>query len=203
MKTFLDLLKGGVPPAELAEHLDSLDGERRRAEVLALPKSLLKVLYEASDGRPASLDHLVPPECAAADTVVHLGVNSLPFFPPFQKIFIRAEPGAWPEGRLWGRNQQAFTFLTGPGYFAVDPPNGKTTAGFGDGRELVFNYDITPDRAPSGGWPRARPNKGLPRGLAFAGLTDVVRVVSRPLAIGAAFRRGKPMGAWFLILRES
>ncbi|HJO26478.1 MAG: hypothetical protein CMK00_02520 [Planctomycetes bacterium] len=198
---FVDSLKRGAPSAELAGHLNSLDAEGRRAEVLGLSKRLLRVLYDASAGQPVSLADLVPEECAPGKTVVHLGLNSLPLFPPFEKILTRAGSGSWPAGRLWGRNQQPFTFLTGPGYFAVDPPGGGPRPGFGDGSEAVFDYDITPPEAPAAGWPTARPNSGLPRGLAFGGLTDVMRKVSDHLCVGAAFKRGKPLGAYFIILR--
>ncbi|MDP6370399.1 MAG: hypothetical protein QF599_10345 [Planctomycetota bacterium] len=201
MNAIVDSLKRGASSLDLAGHLNSMDGEARRAQVLKLPKGQLRVLFEACAGQPAALADLVPAQCTPGTTVVHLGLNSLPLFPPFEKILTRAAPGDWPQGRLWGRNQQPFTFLTGPGYFAVDPPSGSARPGFGDGTEAVFDYDITPGETPVEGWPKARDNKGLPRGLAFSGLTDVMRKVSDHLCVGAAYKRGKSLGAYFVILR--
>lgn len=186
--TFASLTERGATLADLGAHLDALDPKTRIAQVRALGMPLQKRLWDlAANGRSLDLATFVE---GVEKTVIYEGKNSLPAFSYFQKRFYRTA-----SGEVFGYNQNpAFTsFLTGPGYFIVEPAK--------DG-EILFDYTRVPKTKPAG-WPEIQANEraGLIGGLVFGGMLDYIRYVSRHTVIGAAFKGGKPRNQFFLLTR--
>jgi hypothetical protein len=176
--------------AALGEYLEGLDAETRVGQVRSLGKGEQARLFEAAAGvRPIGLTHLVPPGTAPLTEVVHAGRNSLPAFRIFEKRCCRPSPDA---AELWGYNEHSARWMTGPGYFV---------AAAGEPGEVVLDYTHVPPGAPES-WPAVRPNTG-PRGrfVYGRGMHDVLRGVGEHVAVGRAFRRGKPMDNWFVLCR--
>jgi len=190
-------LAGGQPdPARIADLLDGLDHESRVAAVRSLGRPQQRALYAAVEGfRPVTLTDLVPAGVADFTTVRHYGRNTLPAFSLFEKRFCRP-PGEDAEKprELYGFNFQAMQPVTGPGYFiAQQDPNRP---------EVWVDYTRVPDRHPDG-WPEIRRNeRGLSR-FVYGYMVDTLRGVSEYVTIGSAARKGRDMGSWFVLCRES
>ena len=183
--TFAGLIGKGASAADIAAHLDRLDSRRRIRQVRACGAGLQKKLWNIARGH-ARLDvaSFVP---EPDRTVVYCGRNSLPVFKIFEKRFWR--PGAG--GEVVGYNHQTMSVATGPGYFV--------TRDSADG-EILFDYTADPRLQPPG-WPDIKPNKGLVAGAVYGGMIDYNRRVSKHTVIGSATRKGKPMGAFYLLTR--
>jgi hypothetical protein len=185
------LFQPAPAPDQLARALDAL-GEAERIDAVArLRRRELAALYEAAAGNaPLRLDDFVPVGVGARTEVIHEGKNSLPLFTRFQKRFCRAG-GA---GELWGYNEQANRLFTGPGYFVTHLEDGA----------LVIDYRVQPrarqDELPPG-WPKVIPNSARLSRFIYNGTVDVMRRVSDQVSIGRAQRNGKPMDAWFALVR--
>jgi hypothetical protein len=183
-----------LAPADLAGALDGL-GEPERVDAVAhLRRRELAALYEAAAGnQPLHLTDFVPANVGPRIEVVHEGKNSLPLFTRFQKRLCRP-PGA-RSTELWGYNEQANRLFTGPGYFV---------AHHNDRGELVIDYRVLPDARPEdlpAGWPAIIPNSARLSRFIYNGTVDVMRRVSDRVTIGRAERGGKPMDAWFALVR--
>jgi hypothetical protein len=142
-----------------------------------------------------SFDHLVPPTVADLVEVAHQGSNALPLFRRFAKVFCRPDPGApRGQGELWGYNRTSALVraTAGPGYFVVYPE--------GPG-ELLIDYTRLPARRILG-WPPILPNEARLGRVVYAGMQDVLRGVSRHVAIGRARRGGHWLDQWFVLSRE-
>ena len=207
MATLLKMLNDNVAIDEIAAFLDGLDHETRVAEVRTLRGKPLGRLYEAASGRHLDLDFFVPATIPAGQPVIHHGTNSLPA--PiggfFRKPMVRS---AEDPGLLWGYNDNEglvarIPWFTGPGYFAVrgkgsESPDGRTD----HGGQLFINYYERPESAPVASWPPPKPPIGLTAGLVFGEMCDYMWQISAHVSIGAAYKRGKVVGAWFALVRE-
>jgi hypothetical protein len=186
------MLRPTIVPVALAGALDSLDGADRLRAVAGLRRRELAALFEAAaDNQPLRLTDLVPAEIPALTEVVHDGKNSLPMFTRFEKRFCR--PPGEDRGELWGYNEQDLRAVTGPGYFVVHQPQGS---------EVIVDYRRLPPQPPPG-WPRILPNSARLSRFIYNGTIDILRRVSEGVAIGRAQRAGKPMDAWFALVRRA
>jgi hypothetical protein len=152
--------------------------------------TLQKRLWDAvADAPRVTLDDLVPPDAPPLGEVIFEGKNSLPAFTLFQKRFCRPRPGS---AELWGYNHQALAWLTGPGYFVVHD----------DRAGVAIDYREVPPGKPAA-WPDVKTNeRGLAR-FVYGGMVDYLRRVSRDVFIGAATRKGKELGNYFLLCRDA
>lgn len=176
-------------PQRVAEFLDALDPSERPVATGGLRRPALVRLWElAQNQRELQPEHFVPRDQNSNVSVRHHGRNSLPLFVHFEKRFFRGVDGV-----IYGANFQAFSVLTGPGYFALSE--------HADRGELRIDYSTLPPEVPAG-WPAVRSNeKGLGR-LTYGFLSDHMRGVSEHVSIGRAYRRGEDIGAWFILCRE-
>lgn len=168
--------------APIAAALDELDHTSRVNWMRGLGRGELRALYAlAAEGGPLDVDWYADAEGVV---VVHEGQNSLPAFTVFQKRFAR-----W-QGRVQGYNHQTLSPITGPGHFTVRQ----------DGPEVLIDYTLLPDSAPPE-FPPLQPNEQGVSRLVYAGMIDRMRRVSRDCTIGVATKGGKPIGAWFMLIR--
>lgn len=173
----------------LSAWLDGLAPAQRRDELLGLGRRQQARLFEAAAGfRPLGLDDLVPATVADGQEVIHHGRNSLPAYSHFEKRFLRPAAGT----ELLGYNEGSARRFVGPGYF---------TASAGQG-EVLVDYRRVPAERPAASWPAPRSNAVGLSLLVFHQLTDVLRGVSEGVSIGRGYRHGKPLDAWFLLVRE-
>jgi len=180
-------------PATLAGALDGLSEDARVDAIAYLGRRELAALYDAAaDAAPLTLADFVPDGIGPGVEVIHVGKNSLPFFNQFQKRFCRA-----PGDVLWGYNEQAMRPFTGPGYFVVHPDE--------RGRVLI-DYREIPRAMQQGlptGWPRILPNTARLSRFIYNCTVDVMRRVSQRVTVGRAQRAGKPLDAWFALVRRN
>ncbi|MBY0399431.1 hypothetical protein K2X89_03990 [Myxococcota bacterium] len=183
-------------PAAIAALLDALPASLRTGVVRGISRRAQRALYEKVRGfAPVALSDLVAPERADLETVRHLGRNTLPAFTLFEKHFCRL-PGASrtaPEA-LAGFNYQALSALTGPGYFVAvaDVARG----------EVQVDYRRLPTVRPAS-WPPIRTNEsGLAR-FVYGFMVDRLRRVARDVTIGSAARKGRELGSYFVLSRET
>jgi hypothetical protein len=184
------LLDDRASAAEITRFLDGLSPSERVEEVLSVTGVGVKRLYDAMAGAPPpTLDELIPPD--EKGTVIYEGRNSLPLFSRFQKRFARVKGGV-----VVGYNHQSMSFVTGPGYFLVEPGSGEGE----HGDELLFDYTAAPPAEPVG-WPRYSPNgAGLSRPV-YGNLKDYVRRVARGVVVGKAYKLGVDQKAYFSLSR--
>ncbi len=182
--------KDNVDLAGLTTYLDGLDHRQRVAESRLLKGRHQSRLFEAAKShKPITLEDFVPSSAPNLSEVIHHGRNTLPTFNFFQKRFCR------PEGKsdeLWGYNEGSTRWIVGPGYFITRPSE--------PGEVVIDYYDVPPGKAAT--WPQIRKNS---RGISFFvyhRMRDYMRGVSKHLSIGRAFREGKAMDAWFVLVRE-
>ncbi len=177
----------------IEDYLDSLEHEARVNAVRSLGRSHQARLFEAAEGhRTITLDDIVHADRPAMEEVVHHGKNSLPAFNHFAKVFVRPDDTSIAE--LWGYNR-AGSFIegvVGPGYFVAYAHGTE---------EVLVDYLRVPPRRPEH-WPPILPNSARLSKVVYNGTQDVLRGVSRHVAIGRATRGGKPMSAWFVLCRE-
>jgi len=185
-----------IRPTDVAQLLDAMTHEQRVAAIRSLGRAEQSRLYAAVDGfRPLRLEHIVPPSTPDFTPVRHYGRNTLPLFTHFEKRFCRPT-GADPvkPGELYGFNFQSLAALTGPGYFVAreDPIRA----------EVLVDYNLVPPVHPEG-WPDVRPNdRGLSR-FVYGYMIDTLRGVSEHVSIGSAARKGRDLGSWFILCRET
>jgi hypothetical protein len=183
---------GDLDLGALAAFLDGLGQDERVHEVRSLPKPEQARLYDAAAGfRTIGLEDLVDPGRPPLREVVHAGRNSLAAFRVFEKRFCR--PPDADAGVLWGYNEHAARWMTGPGYFVA------RAEGAGPGEVTVDYREVPPGKPES--WPAIRPNSALRGRFVYGGMVDVLRGVSRHVCVGRATRRGKPMDSWFVLCR--
>jgi hypothetical protein len=190
------LVEPAVRPAAISELLDGMGHDQRVEAVRSLGRSEQRRLYEAVDGfRPVRLEHLVPPSAQDLAPVRHYGKNTLPLFTHFEKRFCRPRGAdSVKPSELYGFNFQTMAPVTGPGYFvAREDPNRP---------EVWVDYNQVPPEHPAG-WPEIRRNeRGLSR-FVYGFMVDTLRGVSEHVTIGSAARKGKDLGSWFILCRES
>lgn len=167
----------------VVERLRSLGQDELRTRCLALRPGDQRRLWELADAAPAAAGVLVP----ASGTATFAGRNSLAAFSRFEKRFVRQGDS------IVGRNVHPLSPIIGPGYFTVRE---------GDPVGLVFDYDRVPSQAPPG-WPRARDNSGLLARSVYGDLQDRVRWIGADVLIGAAYRGGRPLDSYFVLVRSA
>ena len=121
--------------------------------------------------------------------VIHHGRNSLPVFHAFEKRFCRPTNSL---DELWGYNEHALRWLTGPGYF-VARRHGET--------EVLIDYLALPPARPDA-WPAIKPNSAGASRFVYFQTQDVLRGVSRHVSIGRDTKKGKPLDRWFVLCRS-
>jgi hypothetical protein len=137
--------------------------------------------------------------------VVHDGLNTLPLPAPlrrFQKRFCRPAPEASGE-RLFGYNEGPARRVVGPGFFVALPTSGH--AGWELRGAVVIDYFQIPDGPVAPGWPEVVANDHLPSLSRFVyhETRDFMRRVSRDVAIGAAYKRERPLDHYFALCRRA
>jgi hypothetical protein len=181
------LLRDGAAHADITHHLDALDAHERLRQMLAVKGKWLKALYERMEAGPTfTLEELAPPD-SVGKTLIYEGRNSLALFTRFQKRFLRTQSGV-----IVGYNHQLMQWLTGPGYFVVQAPDGKPPVP----NEPYVDYITEPPEIPQG-WPTYKPNsRGLSK-LVYGGMHDYLRRVATNVAVGRAFLGDKDRNAYF------
>jgi len=185
-----------IQPAAISDLLDGMGHDQRVEAVRSLSRSEQRRLYEAVDGfRPLRLEHLVSPSTRDFTPVRHYGKNTLPVFTHFEKRFCRPrDADAVKPGELYGFNFQTMAAVTGPGYFvAREDPNRP---------EVWVDYNHVPAEHPDG-WPEIRRNEGGLARFVYGFMVDTLRGVSEHVTIGSAARKGKDLGSWFILCRET
>jgi hypothetical protein len=185
------LLDPNLDLERLAEVLDGLGHEGRVHTTRTWTKKRQAAIFEACQGRTLDLDYLVPPSVGPLVEVIHQGKNSLGAFSIFQKRFTRLPEGAGEEAAVAGCNYQTFMRLTGPGYFVCRAQDG----------EIAIDYTKLPKHKPAS-WPEIRDNEGGLGRVVYGGMVDYLRRVSNNVSIGRAWKHGKQMDAWFVLVRK-
>jgi hypothetical protein len=184
-----------IDRAAICRFLDALSHAQRVEATRALGRAEQRRLYAAVDGfRSVELVDLVPASVGEMRQVRHFGRNTLPAFTLFEKRFCRPK-GVDPRkpDALYGYNFQSLSLLTGPGYFVARPVPGRP--------EVDIDYRELPPEHPAG-WPEVRSNeRGLGR-FVYGFMVDTLRRVSEHVTIGSAAKGGKPIGSWFVLVRE-
>ena len=167
----------------LTDALNQCSHEERLNWMRGLSSKELQAMYVLSEGaHPLPLEHFHSEE---GKVIIHHGQNSLPAFNSFQKRVVQNR------GQLQGYNHQTLGWLTGPGHFTLRQ----------DGDEVLFDYTAEPDLAFSD-FPPIKSNTAGLSTLVYGHMVDRVRRVSDHGVIGAAFKKGKAMKAWFMLIRE-
>ena len=176
----------------LAEILDGLGHEGRVHTTRTWTRGRQRKIYEAVKGKmPLELEFLTPGVGNLVE-VIHEGKNTLPAFTHFQKRFVKLEGEEYPVG---GYNHQSTSAFAGPGYFVVTQGEGEHEG------ELAIDYRHLPKSKPES-WPKIQANSGGLGALVYGGMVDYLRGVSKHVSIGRAYKGGKPMGAWFALVRK-
>jgi hypothetical protein len=185
------LLEPKIDMPRLAEVLDGLGHEGRVHAIRSWGLKRQIAIYEAAKGNRLDLDFLVPQSVGKMVEVVHDGHNSLPTFNHFQKRFVRLE-----DGTIAGYNHQFWSPVTGPGYFVVTAGEGEH-----DG-ELGIDYTKLPKDKPAS-WPKITGHT-FPIGTVTYGgaMVDWLRGVSAHVSIGRAIKFGRPVDAYFALVRK-
>ncbi len=187
------LLEPKIDLERLAEVLDGLGHEGRVHATRSWHGKRQSAIFEACKGRTLDLDFLVPPSIGELIEVIHDGQNTLPMFSHFQKRFVRLP--AEEEHKVAGYNHQSTSLFTGPGYFVCKPGDGEHEG------EIAIDYTHYPKNKPDA-WPEIRKNEGVLAGSVYGGMVDYLRRISSHVSIGRAWKGGKPMNAWFTLVRD-
>jgi len=180
--------------ARLSEALDRMEAKSRLDTVMSIQPDEQRILWKLVEGQSLGVDHFVPSGVDALKQVIHHGRNSLPMHNFFQKRFARVEGES---SDLYGYNEQTWVWMTGPGYFVAHPTaDEKEPPG-----DYVIDYTLIPPKKPDA-WPPIIPNEAKLGRFVYAGMKDYMRKVSEHVSIGRAYKKGKPMNAWFILCRE-
>jgi len=178
-----------LDPRSVEKSLDQLGHTERMRAMWQLGRRGQARLFDAVAGRgQVTLDDLVPPAQPTGQPIVWHGINNLALFRSFKKPMYRSADG----GR-GGRNEQMWDWLVGPGFFSL--PEAETPG------EVWIDYVNLPTTAPEG-WPRIRSNATGLSFFVFRGLRDLLRRVSTHVLVGKAFRNGRPLPNYFVLVRE-
>lgn len=150
---------------------------------------LQKKLFNAAEGRPVTVDQMVPVKEPLRE-VIHVGTNTLPAFRHFEKRFCR--PSDLEPNTLMGYNHNWYWQVTTPGYYVAyqDKSSG----------ELWVDYRKLPNEKPDA-WPPIMSNSSRLGLVIFAGMVDRLRRVSEHVTIGRAYKKSA-MNAWFVLVRD-
>lgn len=190
MSKLAELLRADAEAEAIGEHLGALSIEQRIQEVRSLSRRAVGELYKAmSEQRQMTLDDFVPRDLPTGSRVPHHGINTLPLFRQFEKHFTW---GSASEDELWGYNKQQNQWITGPGYFIVQPAEA--------GAELFIDYRSIPDGDVTD-WPPRKPNEAGLSKLVYAGMQDDMRFICDGVSVGSARKGGKDLGQYFALVR--
>jgi hypothetical protein len=150
-------------------------------------------LFEAAKGfRALTLEDFVPSTVAPRVEVTHIGTNSLPVATHFEKHFFKpAQDGA--KDVLFGRNFQALSVFSGPGFYVARPS--------AEPGEVDFDYAATPAETLDAFGP-VKSNAGGISTFVYQGCVDVMRGISSHVTIGRLKRNGHYIDNWFVLVRE-
>jgi hypothetical protein len=179
----------------LSKDLDEIGHDARVWSVQQWRRADMAVLWEAARGfRALELNDLVPSSTSPLVEVIHDGKNSLPAFTIFQKRFCRPTAKSPSVGdSLVGYNLQAFSPVTGPGYYVA---HNSAEAG-----EVDIDYTVLPKEKPDG-WPPIVSNDARLGRFVYAGMVDVVRGISSHVTIGRSKNTRDWLDVWFVLVRE-
>jgi len=171
-----------VSADDVGRYLEDLSPGDRRGQCLGLKAGQQRRLWEiaiAADLYPSG-------DLVSDSSSVFAGRNSLATFSRFEKWF------ASQEGAVVGCNRHFLRPLIGPGYFTV-----RT----GQAGPLEFDYADVPRQAPPG-WPAVRANSGGLARSVYGDLLDRVVWLTADVLVGAAFRRGRSLDSYFVLVRS-
>lgn len=184
------VLADPIDIGKLETALNAADPQTRLDASRRFNLKIQKRLYAVTEGRVVTADQLVPID-AKGQQVIHDGTNTLPAFRAFQKRFAKPEDPANRE--VVGYNHNWYQFAAAPGYFVgshVDELN-----------QFVIDYTELPtEKAPE--WPKIISNKFGLGIFIWTGMKDRMRSVSEHVTIGRAYKGGKPMNAYFTLVRQ-
>lgn len=195
MMTVKDRLKNpDVTLEEISAHLNAMPIEAQRDELFVLGRAAQRILYGlAASGEALTLDYF-----STDGEVEHWGFNSLPVPSPFRrfsKVFTRGADGA-----LFGFNEGITRKLIGPGYFIAVPTKGN--AEWEARSAVVIDYFEVPAESPPEGWPAVVSNDVGLQMFVYRHTRDFMRKVSDSVTIGTAFKNGKAMDQFFILVRS-
>lgn len=169
----------------VAAGLDAHTHEERVNWMRGLGKKELVALWKLTEGRPVAVAEL---HGAEGEVVIHEGQNSLPAFSTFQKRVVARG------GVVQGYNHQSMSWLVGPGHFLVKEADAPFPGAH-------FSYLSVAETVPPE-FPALQPNdKGLST-LVYGHMVDYLRRVSTHALIGAAYKKGKASGDYFMLVRS-
>ncbi len=186
---------------EIAAWLEKHSHVARLEATRNLTRREQRTLYTRASLAPkVGLEHFVPDDVGPLTEVRHHGRNTLPVpgaFRNFEKRFCRPDDGS---ARLFGYNQGESERWFGPGYFVAKyTDDNPVWAARG---HVVVDYFEVPDGRVVEGWPAVVANSvGLQR-FVFNGTRDFMRLVSKHVSIGAAYRGERPLDHYFVLCRE-
>lgn len=201
LKTMLDDATTSIDA--IGAWLDDLDHDTRKAAAFSLDRSGQRALYERAARSPAiALDHFVPGTVPDRTEVIHHGRNTLPL-PSSQKLFEKrfCRPGAGDETLgMYGYNEAPTRGLIGPGYFVAIETAGKPE--WEVRGAVVVDYFQVPQGPVVEGWPEVVPNSRGIQFFIYHQTRDYMRKVSEHVSIGAAYKKEKALGHFFVLVRE-
>lgn len=191
------LLEPKVNIDRLAEILDGLGHDGRVHTMRTWNKDRMAAIFDACEGRPITLEQVVPASVGANVEVIHDLRNTLPLFTNAQKRFTRVEG---EDFKVAGFNRQfGVARVSEPGYFVVSEGEGEHA------NELVIDYTkvTQPKTAPVPTWPEIESNnEGFLNKIVWGGMIDYLRKVSTHVSIGRATKDGNSIGQYFALVRR-
>jgi hypothetical protein len=187
---------------EIASWLDGLDHKARLDAAFALDRAGQRALFERASHASIDLDHFVPTRVGPAREVIHHGRNTLPLPASqklFQKRFARPHADDGVDG-LYGYNEAPTRGLIGPGYFVAVPTAGN--AEWEPRGAIVVDYFQVPAGGVPESWPKVVPNSQGLQMFVYNKTRDFMRKVSEHVSIGAAYKKEKALGHFFILVRE-
>ena len=186
---------------QIGAALDALSPDERLAAVRTLRGRDQRALYaKAAAAAALTLEDYVPASVSAGVSVRHHGRNTLPVprtFHLFEKHFCRP---AGDSARLFGYNNGTTRTVIGPGYFVVHDTKGNPE--WEKRGAIVIDYLMLPDGPLPAAWPKVVPNSRLLQFFVYHQMRDFMRRVSKHVTVGAAYKKDKGIGQYFVLCRE-
>jgi hypothetical protein len=179
------LARPNVTLKELQDYLASLSGADRVAQGTSVKAGLQKTLWTLAEGAEhLKKSDIVPEGTPALEPVRFEGINSLPLYRRFAKVFYRTG-----DGRIAGYNDSSASWLSGPGYYILNEDAQKG---------LFVDYTQLPADKPAG-WPAIVSNdKGMSQFI-YGNMHDYLRRVYDKILIGRAYKFGKETPNYFTL----
>ena len=177
---------------QLEAALDAANHRERVAAMYQMSTKMQARLFDQAHGRAVTLRQFVPWDDLYRP-VHHWGKNTIaPGVNRFQKRFSRV--GGHPSHELVGYNEDWYSLAISPGYYVASMDE---AAG-----ELLVDYTRLPEDRPRD-WPRIVPNWIGLGSVIFLGMQDRLRYLSEHMTIGRAYKAGKALDNWFVLVREA